>query len=443
MPPPAAPRASARSAARPRQHRVAHHAAARPRRAAAGMPRPLPAPPSAAPPTADRAAAPTRPAAADAGSPDGLPLPPGSRGVPWLGESLSLFADMPAFHATRRAAHGDIYKTRLFGVDTVVVFDEGECRRLLLADGTLTETAWPGATRALLGERSILMQTGAKHAGQRRVLGQAFTGKAVESYGAVVEAAVRRSLAAWAEAEHISGIGTGKDLAFEVAIRALVDPACSEQDMADFRADFDTFQLGLMSLPINLPGFKFRAAMKARGRVLDRIETLIRAAAGAPPTPPGVARNALQLMLQARDEETGEGATMEELKDQVREGEGSRGPRARAASHPLNPRPPLPDPHPTLCRPRDDGHDRGPPAQSAGRAAGRAGGAARGASVGRRGARPRPHPARPGRHAVRRRRRAGGRPRVARGERGLPESARGFGGERRARARGVGALGDD
>jgi cytochrome P450 len=217
---------------------------------------------------------------------------------------------LPGFYAARRARHGDVFRTHVFGADTVVVFDRDEVRRLLLADGRLVETAWPRATRTLIGEASMLNATGARHAAQRRVLGQAFTASAVASYGGVVESAVRRSLAAWADAGTVRAAQAGKDLAFEVAARALVSASISDETMRAMRADFDAMVLGMMSVPVAAPFTKYGRAVAARARLVSKIDALISDEVGAPPTAPGTARNALQLMLAALaagDPDGGEG----------------------------------------------------------------------------------------------------------------------------------------
>ena len=271
---------------------------------------------STAPPSALDAAA------ASAASPDAppLPLPPGSLGLPFLGETLAMFSDLPGFYGKRRARAGGapVIKTHIFGAPTAVVFDKHAVRRLLQhGEGTLVETAWPASTRTLLGEQSMLNATGATHSGQRRVLGQAFTTAAVNSYGRVVETAVRRSLSSWAEAGYFKAVPAAKDLAFDVAARALVAPTMSDETAAAFREDYDLLVAGMMSLPFALPFSPYSTALKARQRLLSRIDALIDDEIGAPPTAPGVSRNALQLMLAATDADGGALPSRTQLQDQI------------------------------------------------------------------------------------------------------------------------------
>lgn len=179
-------------------------------------------------------------------APKDLPLPPGTVGLPFLGETVEMFRGPSLFHGKRRERQGDIYKTTILGGPVVTIHDARECRRLLLADGTETETNWPKITRRLMGEHSILLQTGKKHAAQRRLLGQAFTRDAVDGYAPLVEEAVSSNLESWARQGCVKGMGSGKDLAFEVAARALVasggeneEEDMSQEMMEAFRHDFD------------------------------------------------------------------------------------------------------------------------------------------------------------------------------------------------------------
>ena len=168
-------------------------------------------------------------------------------GLPVLGENWAMLRSPSAFHRERRQRHGDVYKSAILGGPVVVIHDARECRRLLLGEGTDSKTDWPSATRRLMGEQSILMQSGRKHAGQRRVLGQAFTREAVDGYAPLVEAAAASNLEEWARQGCVRGLAAGKDLAFEVAARALVasggeggeDDDMSRETMEAFRHDFD------------------------------------------------------------------------------------------------------------------------------------------------------------------------------------------------------------
>lgn len=155
------------------------------------------------------------------------------------------------FHGSRRREHGDIYKTKILGGKVIVVHGSVPCKKFLLGDNTLTTTDWPVATRRIMGERSILLQSGSKHASQRRLLGQAFTREAVDGYAPLIESAIVSNLESWAEEGCVKGISAGKDLAFEVAARALIasgDDVMSNETMRLFRVS-ECFLFVILFLP--------------------------------------------------------------------------------------------------------------------------------------------------------------------------------------------------
>jgi cytochrome P450 len=247
--------------------------------------------------------------------------------------------DVPGFHARRLAKYGRVYRSHALGAPLTCVADAAQVRRLLLGEGgaePITATDWTPPVRALLGPESLLMKSGAAHAASRRILAQAFTGAAVDSYQPLVRDATARAVADWAAAcaatpgATISALGKGKDLAFNVAARALIAGDMPEETMERFRADFDLFTLGFFGIPVPLPGTAFRRALAARERVLARIDTLVDAEAaaiagegagrtpGVAASPPGRPKTALRLMMTADDpEHPGSKIGRGELRDQV------------------------------------------------------------------------------------------------------------------------------
>ena len=49
------------------------------------------------------------------------PLPPGKLGLPWIGETLGIARNNHGFYEDRFKKYGPIFKTRLFGLNFVVV----------------------------------------------------------------------------------------------------------------------------------------------------------------------------------------------------------------------------------------------------------------------------------------------------------------------------------
>jgi hypothetical protein len=50
----------------------------------------------------------------------------------------------------RSAAYGSLWKTNILGNETIMVFGEEECRKLLREEGRLVEVIWPEVTTELV-----------------------------------------------------------------------------------------------------------------------------------------------------------------------------------------------------------------------------------------------------------------------------------------------------
>ena len=198
--------------------------------------------------------------------------------------SFSFHTDIPGFHARRLSKYGRVYRSHALGAPLTCIADAAQVRRLLLGEAgaaPITATDWTPAVRALLGPESLLMKSGPAHAASRRILAQAFTGAAVDSYQPLVRDATERAVAAWAEetaeAGSITAIAAGKDLAFEIAARALIAGTMDQPTMDAFREDFDLFTLGFFGI-VSFFGF---GAERERGGAMHGPCTCVRGRARA------------------------------------------------------------------------------------------------------------------------------------------------------------------
>jgi cytochrome P450 len=240
-----------------------------------------------------------------------LPLPPGKLGLPFLGESLDFFSD-PDFASKRYDRYGPIFKTNLLGRKTVFLKGAEANRFVLSNENTLFRTSGPPSLKALLGPLSLTLQTGGVHAQRRRLLAQAFQPRALASYVPAMAEMTEAYLHRWLTQGDLTWYPELRRYTFDVAGKLLVglDNAAN----LPLGHDFEIWSQGLFSIPLNLPVTSFGRAMAARKRLLNGIRTVIE---GRMHSGTDVSQDALGLLLQARDETTGEGLSLEELKDQV------------------------------------------------------------------------------------------------------------------------------
>lgn len=242
------------------------------------------------------------------------PLPPGNFGLPLLGETLSFFTDRD-FAAKRHAQFGPVFKTRLLGSPTVFIKGPEGNRFILTHENEYFRVSWPPSVKRLLGPLSLALQSGHTHLARRKLLVQAFQPRALEGYIPAMEAISDRYLQAWCEQGQLTWYPDLRNYTLDVACKLLVGLDHGAQ--TPLGHSFEVWCAGLFSLPLNLPWTAFGKAWRDRKRLLVEIEGLIRERQTQLKAAPRRETDALDILLQARDEETDEQLSLEELKDQV------------------------------------------------------------------------------------------------------------------------------
>lgn len=248
-------------------------------------------------------------------APRKLELPPGNFGLPFIGETLKFFTDTD-FARKRHAEFGPVFKTKLLGSPTVFIKGPEGNRFILSHENDYFQVSWPPSVKKLLGPLSLALQSGHTHTARRKLLVQAFQPRALSGYIPAMEAISDRYFQSWLTQTELTWYPQLRDYTLDIACKLLI--GLDNGSQTKLGELFETWCSGLFSLPVNLPWTAFGKAWKSRERLLTEIEQLIRArqtllleSSDRPET------DALDIMLNARDEDTGEGLSIEELKDQV------------------------------------------------------------------------------------------------------------------------------
>ena len=241
------------------------------------------------------------------------PLPPGKLGLPLIGETLKFFTDSE-FARKRHAEYGPVFKTSIFGAPTVFLKGPEGNRFILSHENEYFRVSWPPSVEKLLGPLSLALQSGHVHMARRKLLVQAFQPRALAGYIPAMEVIGDRYFQAWLEQGELTWYPQLRSYTLDVACKLLI----GLDNGANTRLGelFESWNAGLFSIPINLPWTAFGKAFRNRTGLLREIEQLILQRKQQGKAPETVV-DALDIMLAARDEETGEGLSIEELKDQV------------------------------------------------------------------------------------------------------------------------------
>jgi retinoid hydroxylase len=238
-----------------------------------------------------------------------LPLPQGNFGLPFVGETISFLRD-PDFANKRHKQYGAVFKTHIFGRPTIYMSGSEANRFLFANENQYFAIAWPHTTKTLLGPASLALKTGVEHQQRRKLLSQAFQPRALADYVLTMADITHKYLQKWDNLGTLTWYPELRKYTFDVACKLLV--GTDDAAESNFAKLFEEWCEGLFSLPISLPWTKFGKALRCRQQLLKLIEAIILERQQQPNSD----RDALGLLLQARDED-GNGLSLAELKDQV------------------------------------------------------------------------------------------------------------------------------
>src|SRR5438874_11712840 len=200
---------------------------------------------------------------------------PGSDGFPLAAETLSFVKNPFRFLEERLAKHGRIFRSHLLGRKTIVIAGADAAGRFIDTDMVMREGAMPPHVQELFGGRSLPLLDGDVHKTRKSIVVQAFTRAALAAYLPVIQSSVENYFEQWSTAGEIRWLDELKRLAIEVICNTVIGmPPGDEMDR--LRLDYITLTNGFATLPLNIPGTRYRKALQARDRILDVLRRLVR-----------------------------------------------------------------------------------------------------------------------------------------------------------------------
>eukprot|EP00897_Mesotaenium_endlicherianum_P007114 jgi/Mesen1/6430/ME000329S05584 len=130
--------------------------------------------------------------------------------------------------------------------------------------------------KKLFGEHNMIFMTGDEHKELRRRLSPMFTLKALGTYIDIQERTIRDHLDRWsteaqATKEPFIMRHLLREMNLETSQNVFVGPYLTPEARAHLNHDYNLFNVGLLALPINLPGFAFWKATKAVQRLISTL----------------------------------------------------------------------------------------------------------------------------------------------------------------------------
>ncbi|XP_021828341.1 ent-kaurenoic acid oxidase 2-like [Prunus avium] len=209
-------------------------------------------------------------------------LPPGDMGWPFIGNTLSFLKalksnDPDSFisNCVKRYGSTGIYKAYLFGKPTIIATAPETCRQVLM-DSLQFKTGWPKATAELMGRKSFVTLPEDEHKRLRKLTTAPISGhKALSMYHEYIKHVTVSSLDELAKADRpIEFLSEIRKITFKIIMFIFL--SCETGPMMEtMEREYAILNHGLRAMAINLPGFAFHKALKARKKMAKIIQDVV------------------------------------------------------------------------------------------------------------------------------------------------------------------------
>ena len=227
------------------------------------------------------------------------PLPPGTLGLPFIGETLAFFVDAN-FVRRRHQKYGNIFKTHLFG-NTCVFMIGPEAAEFVLSSHAKHfnwQDGWP-KNFAVLFDKSLLLQDGAEHRRNRKLMMPAFHGQALINYFKTIEQITISYLHRWEQQQQgIIDFEDVKEFTFDAASQIFLGVAPGE--------NIETLCDWFTVLTDGWSFFGLKKALSARENIYQHLIQVIQSRQANP------TQDAISLLIQSTDE-NGDRLNLEEI----------------------------------------------------------------------------------------------------------------------------------
>ncbi len=187
-------------------------------------------------------------------------------------EALAFFRD-PNFAKRRFDRHGNVFETSMLGQP--MVFIQGDKAIAdLLSQPEAIEGWWPESVKKLLGSHSLANRNGAAHKARRKLVAQLFSSSALQRYSnGIVKLIDELSEELKTATAPLPLAQKMRRFAFSVIATTVLGLEGHDRDK--LFSDFEIWTKALFSIPIALPGSPFAKALKARKRLLAKLQEIL------------------------------------------------------------------------------------------------------------------------------------------------------------------------
>ncbi|KAG1355172.1 putative Abietadienol/abietadienal oxidase [Cocos nucifera] len=202
-----------------------------------------------------------------------MKLPPGGRGWPLIGDSIKWYKAVASSHPPRYVEdqvkrYGKIFTCNLFGGQAVVSADPHFNRFVMQNEGKLFKSCYPKSFRDLVGKSGVIVVQGEQ---QRKLHGIAVNMMKLEKLNSNPQFLGDVQMVML---QTLSTLRENQVVVLQDICRKLLGVS-SESEVDEMACLFSDFVDGCLSVPINLPGFAYHTAMKARDTIIRKIKRMM------------------------------------------------------------------------------------------------------------------------------------------------------------------------
>ncbi|TVU22846.1 hypothetical protein EJB05_32566, partial [Eragrostis curvula] len=208
------------------------------------------------------------------------PLPGAPLFVPFFGSIARLIRDPTGYWdalAARARESGHGLAADYFLGTFVVFIRDTELTHRVLANVRPDAFHFIGHPfgKKLFGEHNLIYMFGEDHRDLRRRMAPNFTTRALSTYAAIQQRVIVAHLRRWLD-DRTGCCGEKafpirdpcRDMNLETSQTVFVGPYLTEDARRRFERDYHLFNVGLMAMPVDLPGFAFRRAKQGVARLI-------------------------------------------------------------------------------------------------------------------------------------------------------------------------------
>ncbi|KAL9429825.1 hypothetical protein AB3S75_025255 [Citrus x aurantiifolia] len=208
-------------------------------------------------------------------------LPPGDMGWPFIGNMWSFLRAFKTTHPdsfvdsfVSRFGRTGMYKAFMFGNPSIIVTTPETCKRVLTDDDAF-KPGWPASTMELIGKKSFIGISYEEHKRLRRLTAAPVNGhEALSVYVHYIEDIVISALDKWSNLERIEFLTQLRRLTFRIIMYIFLSSE-SDHVLEALEREYTKLNCGVRAMAINLPGFAYHKALKARKILVATLQSVV------------------------------------------------------------------------------------------------------------------------------------------------------------------------